>query len=142
MAEQDTWREDARTDRAIELLKMGAAKTDACGRVVPGKRYSRSVRHVAYELMWDIDPWGKRSVTLSREEDGGRWGMVCEIEGQTGWEQWGEAWSDEDAFSHSALAICRALLAFSHDDGEPMTPDEVIAMLERRHTAIGSGKAS
>jgi hypothetical protein len=30
------------------------------------------------------------------------------------------------------MAICRALLNYADDDGEPMTPDAVLAMLEQQ----------
>jgi hypothetical protein len=132
MSDDDIWREDARTDRAVELTMLGRAKTDADGEVVARHRYSRSLKHAIVEATWNIDPWGKRSFTLRREDRGGIWVMICEIEGQQDWEQYGECRSDEDAYDHSALAICRALLDFGAEDDKTMTPDQVIAMLEEQ----------
>jgi hypothetical protein len=125
------------------LLKLCGAKTDVSGNVVPRYRYSRHLRHVIYEAVWDIDPMNKRSVTLRREGDRGRWGMVCEIEGARGdWAVRGEAWSDEGVDDCAALAVCRALLSFGDDDGDVMSPDAVVALLERqREGALASAQA-
>lgn len=127
------WGEDARTDRAIELLQLCAAKTNKVGEVVPRHRYSRSLRAAAYAAMWNLDPYGHSAFSLRREQRGARWVMVCTIEGPDGygWTQTGECGSDEAVYDSSALAICRALLHYTEDeDAEPMSEAAVIAMLE------------
>lgn len=132
---EDIWREDARTDRAIELLNLLGAKTDADGNVVPRHRYSRNFERVANhlrDLAWNSD---REDVRIVQERDPDtRTSTVTVtvrvvVKGEE-WEQQGVVTSDEGAFDWPALAACRALLHYTHDDGTPMTPDEVIAMLE------------
>lgn len=139
MSDNDIWREDARTDRAIELTMLGGAKTDVQGEVVARHRYSREPEYVLPELL-DLS-WGSQSetvtITMQRDPDKKRPTTVTvtvEVVEKDGtiWEQEGTASSDEGAFSWHALATCRALLNYSRDDGEPMSPDETIAMLEDR----------
>lgn len=134
----ECWREDARTDRAIELLRLCAAKTDASGKVVPRHRYSRHLGAVA-ERLQDLS-WRSRSelvtMALLRHGDGRPTTVRVEIEVEDAdgnvWEQTGTVTSDEDSYCWYALAACRALLHYARDDGTPMTPDEVIALLEKR----------
>lgn len=130
------WTEGAKTDRAVELLRNAGAKTNDAGEVVPAHRYSRDLRAVAHEALWDMGPWGPTEFSIWRQGGGDRWGVACSIRGEFGgaWSQHGEWWSDEgvSAYDCSALTICRALLNYSHKDGTLMTEDEVIAMLEER----------
>ena len=132
----DVWREDARTDRAIEYLRRRGAKTDADGTVVPTYRYSRNFGRVA-EFLLDL-VWGAReeTVTISKDRNPASRTTTVTVtiavtmEDGTSWQQEGKVLSSETAYSWTALATCRALLNFCHDDGEQMSPNEVIAMLE------------
>lgn len=135
---EDIWREDTRTDRAIELLRICAAKTDSDGAVIPSHRYSRNFKHVAEhlrDLVWDSQ---SETVTIdtSREPNGRVTTVTIEVTLSSGetWEQVGVVQSGEDSYDWHALAACRALLQYIRDDGEPMSPDEVISMLEERRT--------
>jgi hypothetical protein len=135
----DIWREDARTDRAVELTMLGRAKTDAQGEVVARHRYSRNPEYILPELL-DLS-WGSQSetITITMQRDPGQKShttvtVTVEVVEKDGtiWEQEGTASSGEHAYSWHALAACRALLNYARDDGEPMSPDETIAMLEDR----------
>ena len=135
----DHWQEDARTDRAIELLRGCRAKTNADGEVVPAHRYSRNYKHIAAFLSrLEVGGRGTDTVTISCSrfvEDGRSVAKVIatfDITDGKGneWTQEGVACSDEKSADWYALALCRAFLQYSKDDGTPMTPDEVITMLE------------
>jgi hypothetical protein len=139
VSDHDIWREDARTDRAVELTMFGRAKTDADGEVVARHRYSRKSEYILPELL-DLS-WDSQSETVTitsarhhGEKPHATVTVTVEVVEKDGtiWEQEGTVSSDEDAYSWHALAACRALLNYSRDDGEPMTPDETIAMLEER----------
>jgi hypothetical protein len=139
----DVWGEDDRTDRAIELLRWLAAKTNAEGRVVARHRYSRSFRHVAPFLV-DIQDWRARSevvrISTVRDPDSTRATVTVEIDVQgpdgRGWSQTGVVTSDEASYDWHALAACRALLSYVDHDDQPMTPDAVFALLEAERASM------
>lgn len=133
--QDDIWREDARTDRAIELLKICMAKTDETGAVVPSRRWSRSNQVAVFLMETAHDFFGPADVTMSgaspedpvyRVTIDGRWMRGA---GEVIWHQEGEA-TLSDGYNPMALAACRALLQYDGEDGELLTPDETVAMLE------------
>lgn len=137
------WDEGAVTDRAIELLNICAAKTDADGNVVPRHRYSRCFKHVATHLK-DLE-WAPQSETVTIALTRGAVTVSIVVTNKDGsyWEQEGTAGISDGAYDWYALATCRALLNYTTDDGETMTEEQVIAMLEgQRRAALESAAIS
>lgn len=141
MNDRDVWGDDARTDRAIEHFKLFAAKTDADGRVVARCRYSRNFGRVAEHLTHIR--WDSRSEIVTIERTAGRVTVAISVVERDGseWEQEGTAGRDDEAYCWYALAACRALLNFVDDDGEPMTPEAVLDMLERERAHMLAARA-
>lgn len=132
----DTWGDDERTNTAIEHLRLMAAKIGADGMVVPRHRYTRSLERVTGFLETLV--WAPRYQRFSLEHrmEDGRTVVTAtiEVESQDGasWTQKGIVSSGEGFYSWDAMAVCRALLNYTDDDDEPMTPDQVLAMFERQ----------
>ena len=145
----DVWTQGPRTDRAIELLMPWGRRGVAAADVRPRHRYTRSrtVLPLLAEAMEDSYPAEGGSLSIEYRRDGDRgWRVTVELTvgdgyGDRGWVQEGEAWSlEEECYDPVALAACRALLQYQRDDGEAMTPSEVIAMLETRWDAWQSSR--
>jgi hypothetical protein len=144
----DVWRADRRTDQAIELMHhVGRAKTTADGTVAPRHRYSRGygLGDVLLEIIEDSGPG--LGVTIRHERLGSGRRFTVELSGPLAdggyWEQRGECkFPTEDADAPAALAVCRALLQYVDDDGQTMTTDEVLAMLEQQRAEVLERRAS
>lgn len=132
----DTWQDDVRTNTAIELLYGRAAKTDVDGRVVPRHRYTRQSERVFRLVGMMIYAPRYQSFTLTQDRRSEKTTTTARIEVEmedgTSWLQEGVVSSDEGFYDGDAMAISRAVLQYTDDDDEPMTPDQVPAMLERR----------
>jgi hypothetical protein len=138
----DGWAADRRTDLAIELMhRVGGAKTTADGTVVPRHRYSRGygLGDVLLAVIEDSRPGLDVTIRHERLGSGRRFTveLSCPLEDGEFWEQRGACvYPTEDTYSPAALAVCRALLQYVDDDGETMTTDEVLTMLEQQRAEV------